>query len=162
MNDLRQQLRSGTIQRAYRALLGYMMDLRAHFKHRHPDYSISGLYQGYLDMTYFAVVPPAFKRRGLKIAIVFNYGAFRFEAWLAAANRQVQRKYYEQLRDTQWSEYRVVAPATGVDSIVECGLAEHIDFASPDDMTATIEKKAGNFIKDMERFFSRHGNKTRG
>ena len=61
-----------------------MMDLRTHFKDRYPKYSVSGLYQGYLDMTYFAVVPPSFKRRGLKIAIVFNYGAFRFEAWLAA------------------------------------------------------------------------------
>lgn len=67
-----------------------MMDLRIHFKNRYPNYSISGLYQGYLDMTYFAIVPPALKQRDLKIAIVFNYDAFRFEAWLAGTNRQVQ------------------------------------------------------------------------
>ncbi len=63
MNDLREQLRAGSIQKAYRALLDYMMDLRTHFKNRYPSYSISGLYQGYMDMTYFAVVPPSLKLR---------------------------------------------------------------------------------------------------
>jgi hypothetical protein len=66
MNDFRGQLRTGSMQRAYRALLGYIMDLRTHFKNRYPSYSISGLYQGYMDMTYFAVVPPSLKDRGLK------------------------------------------------------------------------------------------------
>ena len=93
MNDFQEQLRTGSIQKAYRALLGYMMDLRKHFKNRYPSYSISGLYQGYMDMSYFAIIPPSFKDRNLKIAIVFNYEAFRFEAWLAGTNRQVQRKY---------------------------------------------------------------------
>ena len=32
-----------------------MMDLRRHFKNKYPSYSISGLYQGYMDMTYFAI-----------------------------------------------------------------------------------------------------------
>jgi len=162
MHDLRQQLRSGSIQKAYRALLGYMMDLRKHFQTRYPDHSVSGLYQGYLDMTYFAVVPPSLKGRGLKIAIVFNYGAFRFEAWLAGSNRQVQQKYWELFKDTAWAEYRVVTPAIGVDSIVECILAEHFDFRDPDTLTSAIEKKAAKFTKDLERFLSRHDSKPRG
>lgn len=162
MNDLRRQLGSGSIQKAYRALLGYMMDLRTYFKNRYPKYSVSGLYQGYLDMTYFAVVPPSFKDRGLKIAIVFNYGAFRLEAWLAGSNRQVQRKYWELFKDTPWAEYRVVTPAIGVDSILECNLAEHFDFRDPDTLTSAIEKKAAKFTNDIERFLSRHDSKSRG
>jgi hypothetical protein len=34
----------------------------------------------------------------LKIAIVFDYAAFGFEAWLAGRNRQVQRKYWQLFR----------------------------------------------------------------
>ena len=34
-------------------------------------------------MTYFALFPASLKCRGLKVTIVFNYEAFRFEAWLA-------------------------------------------------------------------------------
>jgi hypothetical protein len=124
MNDFREQLKTGSIQKAYRALLGYMMDLRTHFKNKCPSYSISGLYQGYMDMTYFAIIPPLLKDRNLKIAIVFNYEAFRFEAWLAGANRQVQRKYWELFRDSRWTEYRVVTPVKGVDSIIECGSSQ--------------------------------------
>jgi len=154
MAELRGQLRTGAIQKAYRALLGYMMDLRTRFKNRYPSYSISGLYQGYLDMTYFAIAPPSLKHRDLKIAIVFNYAAFRFEAWLAGTNRQVQRKYWELFRDSRWTEYRVVTPAKGVDSVIECNLAEDFDFADLDSLTASIEEKAVEFIDDIERFLS--------
>jgi hypothetical protein len=162
LNDFRRKLRNGSIQKAYRALLRYMMDLRTHFKNRYPNYSISGLYQGYLDMTYFAIVPPSFKHRDLKIAIVFNYGAFRFEAWLAGTNRQVQRKYWELFRDSRWSEYHVVTPATGVDSIIECNLAEQFDFGDLDTLTAAMEEKAAKFINDIERFLSHHETKSTG
>jgi hypothetical protein len=155
IRDFRWQLQSGSMQKAYRALLDTMMHLRTHFKKSYPKYPVSGLYQGDLDMTYFAVVPPAFKRRDLKIAIVFDYEAFRFEAWLAARNRQVQWEYWELLRDSRWPEYRVVAPATGVDSIIECDLAE-CDVRHLDISTAAIEKKTAKFIKDVDRFLSEY------
>ena len=154
MQELRRQLQSGSIQRAYRGLLRYMGDLRTHLKREYPTYSVSGLYQGYFDMTYFALVPPSLAPRGLKIAIVFNYGAFRFEAWLAAANRQVQRRYWELLKDARWAAYRVVAPAAGVDSIIECDLADEFDLGDPDALTAAIEKKVAKFTKDVERVLS--------
>ena len=155
MDEFRRHLRRGSIQKAYGALLSYMMGLRTHFHDRYPKSSVSGLYQGYLDMSYFAIVPPSFKRRGLKIAIVFNYGAFRFEAWLAAANRQIQRKYWKLLSDVPLAGYRLVTPAPGIDSIIECDLADHFDFQHFDALTAQIEAKAAKFTNDMERVLSR-------
>jgi len=156
MQELRRQLAKGSIQKAYRALLSYMLGLRAHFMQGYPDFVVSGLYQGYLDMTYFALVPPSLKPRGLKIAIVFNYSAFRFEAWLAGRDRKVQRQYWELFKGSQWPEYRVVAPATGVDSIVECDLARDFDFSDPGALTSRIETVTAAFIGDMERFLSEH------
>ena len=162
MNDLRGQLRTGSIQKAYRALPGYMMDLRTHFKNRYLSYSISGLYQGYMDMTYFAIVAPSLKHRDLKITIVFKYEAFRFEAWLAGTNRQDQRKYWELFRDSRWTECRVVTPAKSVDSIIECNLAEDFDFGDLDSLTASVEEKAVEFIDDVERFLSAYEARSRG
>jgi hypothetical protein len=156
MNAFRGQLRNGSIQKAYRALLAYMMDLRTHFKHKYPSYDISGLYHGYMDMSYFAIFPTSLKHRDLKIAIVFNYEAFRFEAWLAGSNRKVQQKYWDLFRDSQWTKYRVATPAKGVDSIVECDLAENFDFGDLDTLTASIEKITEEFIDDIERFLSDH------
>jgi hypothetical protein len=151
---LQSQLEKGSIQRAYRALLSYMRDLRTHFKNTLADSTVSGLYQGYMDMTYFALIPSALKQHNLKIAIVFNYDAFRFEAWLAAGNRKVQRQYWELFKEGQWPKYRVVAPTKGIDSILECDLAADFDLDDPDALTASIEKATAAFVDDVERFLA--------
>jgi hypothetical protein len=161
IEQFHKHLRTGSIQKAYKALLHYMLALRTHFGNKRPNASFSGLYQGYMDMTYFALVSPALKHLGLKIAIVFNYEAFRFEAWLAGTNRQIQRKYWELVKNSRWTDYRVVTPAKGVDSILECTLAENFDLSDPDSLTESIEEKAGKFIDDVEAFLSNQKTSTR-
>ncbi len=156
VEELRKQLEQGAIQRAYKALISYMMGLRTRFENSYGESAVSGLYQGYLDMTYFALFTPSLKRHDLKVAIVFNYAAFRFEAWLGARNRKVQRQYWELFRNSQWNAYRVVAPASGIDSIVECDLASDFDLSAPDTLTARIETATGAFVNDIERFLSQH------
>jgi hypothetical protein len=154
MAEWRRQLGKGSIQKAYKALLSYMAGLRTHFANNYGDTAVSGLYQGYMDMSYFALFPPALKSRELKAAIVFNYEAFRFEAWLTARNRRVQRQYWELFRDSQWRDYRVITPTVGIDSIVECDLASDFDLSDPDSLTARLETAAVAFIADIERFLS--------
>ena len=156
MEEFRRQLEKGSIQKAYGALLSYMMGLRTHFKNNLAGSTVSGLYQGYMDMTYFALFPSSLKHRNLKIAIVFNYDAFGFEAWLAGGNRKVQRQYWELFKDSKWPEYRVVTPAKGIDSILECDLATDFDLDDPDALTASIEKATVAFIDDIERFLAEH------
>ncbi len=156
LDELQVQLGKGSIQKAYRALLSYMMSLRMHFVNKYGDPAVSSLYQGYMDMTYFALFPPSLRRRNLKVAVVFNYAAFGFEAWLTARNRKVQREYWELFRDSHWAEYRVVTPAEGIDSIIECDLAKDFDFSNPDALTSRIETAIAAFIDDMERCLSEH------
>ena len=155
MAEFRGQLRHGSIQKAYHALLLYMTGLRTHFQKKYPDYTLSGLYQGYMDMTYFALFPPSLRNCDLKVAIVFNYDAFRFEAWLTGRNRGVQRQQWELFRGSQWPEYRVVTPGRGVDSILECELAKDLDFSDRDALTSSIEMATAAFIDDVGRFLSR-------
>lgn len=156
MEELRKQLQKGSIQKAYRTLLAYIMALRTHFKNNLAGATVSGLYQGYMDMTFFALFPSSLKPHNLKIAIVFNYHAFRFEAWLAGGNRKVQRQYWELFKDNQWPEYRVVTPAKGIDSILECDLSTDFDLNDRDALTASVEKGTIAFIDDIERFLAEH------
>jgi len=156
MEELRRQLKKGSIQKAYQALLSYMSVLRMHFANKYGDPAVSGLYQGYMDMTYFALFPPSLKSLDLKVAIVFNYETFRFEAWLAARNRKVQRQYWELFKDSDWDPYRVVAPAAGIDSILECDLAKEFDLSNPDTLTSSMETATVAFINEIERFLSEH------
>jgi hypothetical protein len=156
MENFREQLEKGSIRDAYRALISYMMGLRTHFANSYPDSAVSGLYQGYMDMTYFAIFPPSLKQRDLKIAIVFKYDTFRFEAWLSGRNRKVQRQYWELFKESQWAGYRVVKPARGIDSIIECDLAKDFDLSDPDALTSAIETATTAFIEDIEKFLSEH------
>jgi hypothetical protein len=160
MQELRKQLEKGSIQKAYRAILAYMMSLRTRFTDKYSENSVSSLYLGYMDMTYFAIFPPALKPHDLKVAIVFNYDAFRFELWLAARNRKIQRQFWELFKDSRWPAYQVVAPASGVDAIVEYDLAGDFDLSDPDALTFKIENAAAAFIDNIERYINSHQPET--
>jgi hypothetical protein len=156
LRELRERLGEGSIQTAYAAIVGYMSRLRAYFASTQGERAVSGLYQGYFDMTYFALFPPALKSRDLKLAVVFDYEAFGFEVWLAARNRKVQRQYWELFRDGGWSKYRVIEPAAGIDAIVEHDVASGFELDDPEALTLQIEKAAATLLDDLEQFLALH------
>ena len=156
MNEYRKQLEKGYIQKAYKGLMEYIMGLRTHFSKKFPDFAPGNIYHGYMDMTYFPISPESLKSRKLKIAVVFNYDQFRFEVWLAGYNKQIQQKYWELFKESDWNKYRIPSATKGVDSIVEYTLADNPDFDDLDGLTKQIEKGTLNFISDIEDFLSKH------
>ena len=157
INEYRKQLEKGAIKQAYKGLMQYIMSLRTHFKNKYPDYFVSGsIYYGYMDMTYFSFFPKSLKHRKLKIAIVFLHDAFRFEVWLAGNNKQVQSKYWELFKESDWNKYHIVSTTKGIDSIVEYILVDNPDFSDLDTLTKQIERETLKFIKDVESFLSKH------
>jgi hypothetical protein len=159
MNEFRKQLEKGVIIDAYRGLMKYIMDLKTYFKNKYPDYFISGsIYYGYMDMTYFSFIPLSLKQRKLKIAIVFNYEAFRFEVWLGSYNKQIQTKYWKLIKESGWNKYHITTPAKGIDSILDYILVDNPDFSNLDTLTKQIEKGTLKFINDVENFLSKFKN----
>jgi hypothetical protein len=153
--EYREQLKKGAIQKAYRGLMGYLQSLRAYFQKAHPEFSIPGsLYFGYMDMTYFSVVPKSLKQRNLKIAIVFLHEAFRFEVWLAAANKQVQTKYWKLIKESSWDQYHLTPILPGNDAIIDHILVEQPDFSDLDALTRRIDSSVHEFIKNVENFLA--------
>jgi len=133
------------------------MSLKNHFSNKYPDYSTPGsLYNGYMDMTYFSILPKSLKDRDLKIAIVFLYDAFRFEIWLSGRNKQVLAKYWEIINRSKWDKYKVMKPAKDVDSVLEHILVENPDFSDLDVLTKQIEQGTLKFIQDIERFLAKN------
>ena len=158
LNEFRKQLEKGVIQQAYRGLIDYIMDLRTHLRKNCPDYYTSGIYQGYMDMTYFSFTSKALQERRLKAAIVFVYDTFRFEVWLAGYNKSVQDKYWELIKETGWDKYRLVATTKGADSIIEHILVDNPDFSDLDALTKQIESETLRFIGDVEGFLYKQDN----
>ena len=64
MDEFKSQLQRGYLQEAYYGLMEYFRELRTHFVDAYPEYDVpSNIYYGYLDMTYFSVVPEPLKVR---------------------------------------------------------------------------------------------------
>lgn len=157
--DYTHQLCDGRIQRAYRGILAFLTSLRSDLAEKYPEYVVSMVYAGYLDMSYFAFTPLVWKQKGLKIAIVYLHQQNRFEGWLGAANRAIQKKYFERFSVQDVGSYRLTRPQPGVDSILMSLLDDRPDFDRPEELRDRIEAKAMAFIADMETILNKsfHG-----
>ena len=156
LEELRRNLGEGSVPRAYLAIITYMSGLRTELAARE-GWSVTGLYQGYFDMTYFPVVTPALKAHDLKLAVVFDYQAFGFQVWLAARNRTVQRRYWELMRDSGWPAATLVEPAAGVDAIVAVHVADAFALDEPEPLTASLEGAVITLLADVKRFLDALG-----
>jgi len=105
-------------------------------------------------MTYFSFMPASIKDRKLKVAIVFVHETCRFEVWLGGYNKQVQKKFWDLFKESDWNLYPVVPSVKGMDSIVEHILVEEPDFIDLDALTKQIEREVIQFIQDVEEFLS--------
>ena len=157
MAEYRKQLEKGAIQKAYKGLMDYILGLKTYLQKKYPDYFVSSsLYFGYMDMTYFSFSPASLQNRKLKIAIVFVYDTFRFEAWLCGANRQVQSDYWKLFKKIGWNQYHIAPSIKGIDAIVDYVLVEDPDFRDLEALTNQIERGALKFSADVEGFIAAH------
>jgi hypothetical protein len=155
MMAYKKEMQQGTILRAYRGLMAYLMALRTQFAARYPDYVISGsLYMGFMDMSYFSFTPKALAERKLKIAVVFLHETCRFEVWLAAANKQVQTRIWQQIKASGWTKYPLVASTQGADAVIEHILVAEPDFSDLPALSGQIERGTLRFIQDVEEYLN--------
>jgi hypothetical protein len=156
MIEFRKQLERGAIQKAYQGFMQYMLGLKNHFSQNYPDYFVSGsIYPGYMDMTYFSLVPGFLKDRDLKIAIVFVYETFTFEVWLSGRNQKVLAKYWKIFTDMGWNQYKIAPQGKWADSVLEHVLVDDPDFSDLAALTRKIERGTVKFIEDVESFLSK-------
>jgi len=154
MQVYKEQLKKGSIQKAYRGLMDYFGNLRSFFIKTHPELHVSGIYYGYMDMTYFALITESLKDRNLKIAIVFVHEAFQFEVWLSGGNRDIQVNFWDLIKSKSWDKYSTASDPRREDHIIRNTLVADLDFSDPERLTGLIEKGSMDFLRDVEVFLS--------
>ncbi|NLX23315.1 MAG: hypothetical protein GXY55_16815 [Phycisphaerae bacterium] len=154
IRELQKRLRDGSIRRAYKGIISYMSRLRTLCAEQRGERFVSALYQGYFDMTYFALLSDTLKERNLKLAIVFNYETFGFEIWLAARNRRVQSRYWDLLLNAGYHKHRLMKPGAGIDAIVTATLAEGCSLEDQESLTNQILDGIRAFESDIVSFLS--------
>ncbi len=151
MQEYQRQLKLGGIKAAYVGLIKLMSNLRIRFQNNHPELFVSNsIYPGMMDMTFFTLSPASLHKKKLKIVIVFLHETFQFEAWLSGANKQVQARYWNFLKNNPPSAYPVVSNINGTDAIITRILVAGPDFSNLDALTTKIEQSTLVFVSDME------------
>lgn len=155
MQELRTRIREGEIVRAYRYLFDLFSGL-AHALKKYPGKHIltAAPYHGYLDMSYLPVSTPALKSRGLKIALVFNYAAFRFEIWLSAANRNKRSEMLRLFCDHPLKGFEILHDDTNTDAILTVIPGDIRDYNDKNGIIALLDNSVLAFIDAIERSFS--------
>ena len=143
-------LRQGELQPAYRGILEFIGKLRADFIKKYPQYEAGGVYQGYMDMSYFSLSTKRLKDKGLKVAVVYLHEKGSFEAWLSARNRETAKKY-DSVFDSGIPDPALFHDAGNPDAIVECTLSSAPDFEARDALIALIEQGVAKFISYLDR-----------
>ncbi|MBN1822317.1 MAG: hypothetical protein JW833_16470 [Prolixibacteraceae bacterium] len=145
--DYKKQMELGILPEVYKGLIEYMMSLRTYFKSNFPEYLVGSFYQGYMDMTYFPVVPISLKNSNLKFAVVFDHLKIRFEIWLSGKNRKIQKEYQNLLKQKELDKNYIFTE--NPDSIIEMVVVENPDFNDLNSITTEIERGIEKFVKDV-------------
>lgn len=84
--------------------------------------------------------------------MVLNHGEMQFELWLMGQNADVQKKYWEILKDSKWNSDRNEMPRYAV---LEVLLENQIDFKEVKDkkrMTENIITKAVSLSREIQQY----------
>lgn len=154
INRYTKLLQEGDIQRAYQGIMEFLRKLQVHNASRHPQYTISDLYQGKMDMSFFSISTSLLKANGLKLAIVYLHQKGRFEAWLSARNREIAKKFLRELQLESISQLTVFHDESNPDAIIECVLSQSPDFDNPALLMEDITKQSDCFVKEIEHLLA--------
>ncbi len=144
------QLEIGHIQKAYKGLMNYIMELKNHFTKKYSDeYIVGNISRGYMDYTYLPITPKSIKQLKLKFVIVFNHEKIQFDICLSGQNKQIQKKYWEIFKESDWSEYQIPSSIDETYAIVYNALVETPNFNDLQSLTEQIESKSIEFIENI-------------
>ncbi len=143
-------LKRGELQLAYKGILEFMGKLRADFIKKYPQFDVSGIYQGYMDMSYFALSTKLFKDKGLKIAVVYLHDKGSFEVWLSARNREISKSLESLVGSIILDGFTVFHDDTNLDAVIECKLTASPDFDKQAELINIIELGVEKFVTAVQ------------
>lgn len=141
----KEQLENGYIQEAYIILTKYVAELKTKFP---TDYGIGNIAFGYLDYTYFYFSNEYLKSKKLKFALVLNHQKMQFELWLLGQTVDVQKEYWNIMKNTKWNNMSTMPKY----SVLEVYLENNIDFSNKEKMTISILENALMLSKEIQSY----------
>lgn len=153
VSDYKKSLKKNEVQEAYKELLKYLMKVKAHLEKSLSDqYSFGNISPGYLDFSYFPFFNNYLRKEKLRFGIVLNHKKMRFEIWLMGQNSEIQKNYWEILKDTKWNKQQIEMPKY---SVLENVIVDNPDFDNLDSLTAKIEKETIKISNEIVEYLKK-------
>lgn len=150
----KEQLEKGDIQKAYIGLIKYVLSLKSHLAKEMPDtFSFGNISYGYLDYTYFPFFNEYLRANKLRFGIVLNHKEARLELWLMGQNAEIQEKYWDLLKTSEWNKNQTAKPKY---SFLEVVLESNPDFNDLDTLTLNIEKQIISLSESIIEYLQSH------
>lgn len=140
---------NGYIQVAYLALTKYVAELKSNFPKKYCTGNISF---GYLDYTYFSFFNTFLRDQKLRFRVVLNHRKMQIELWLMGQNANIQKKYWEILKNSKWNSDRNKMPRY---SVLEVVLENQIDFNNKKRMTENIITQPLSLSQEIQQYLKR-------
>lgn len=157
MKFYKAQLDEGTIQKAYQSLMNFIMCLRNDMAKKYEnEYIIGNISKGYMDYTYFPVIPARIKSLKLKFVLYFIHQEMRFAISLSGQNRQIRERYRKLLSGSEFNKYQITHANEDSYSVVQEILVEKPDFNDLFQLKSEIERKAIEFIEYITELLARN------
>jgi hypothetical protein len=136
----KEQINKSDIQKTYGFLLKYVMQIKTDFeKAFSKEYTCGNVSPGYMDYSYFPFVNDYLRGKKLRFGIVLNHNEMRFELWLLGQNKEIQDRYWNILKGSEWNENLTERPQYADLEIV---LVDTPDFENIDKLTDDIINRA--------------------
>lgn len=134
----KEQLQKQDIQIAYIQLIKFISRLKIKFsKELAHKYSFNNIFQGYMDYSYFYYSNSYLKEKRLKLGLVLNHKNMTFEIWLLGNTKDIQKKYWNLLKNTKWINNLEIPQY----SIFEITIIENPNFNDLDLLSEEIKDK---------------------
>ena len=146
-------LASGEVQTTYQSLVGIAQSLRTTFSKKYKgDYTVANVLHGYIDFTYFYLQNNYLKKHKLKFAVVLNHQHANFELWLLGQTKDIQAKYWETLKDTNWVDEHAMPEY----AIFEVPLLSEPDFDDTVQLQDAIHSEFESLSQEILKMLEAH------
>lgn len=145
-------LQEEQIQIAYKFLLQYLMALKAQWAVSFSErFSFGNVSPGYLDYSYFPFHNDFLRKHKLRFGLVLDHQKMALELWLMGQNASIQKKYWNQLKDSRWNKGRTRMPRYAV---LEITLATDLNFDDLPLLTDLLSTKMSQASQEVLDFLA--------
>lgn len=150
IDEYKEIMQNTNLQRGYQEFIKFFRYLRIYLEKETMGFTFTGnIVENNMDYSYFQFTNNELKTKGLKIVIVFVHKDFNYEIWLSGINRNIQNKYFDDLKKSK-KQYALTDNPNRTDYILKTNIIANYDYDNLDKLLNEMKTSINEFIDNIE------------